>query len=75
MNIIIPKKAFNPKFYPLLREDNHRYLLLYGGAGRGENRLSGPGVLQPPATPAPGHLRGGRGGAGGAAPEKNRGAV
>ena len=32
MNIIIPKKAFNPKFYPLLREDSHRYLLLYGGA-------------------------------------------
>ena len=33
MNIIIPKKAFNSKFYPLLREDSHRYLLLYGGAG------------------------------------------
>lgn len=37
MNIIIPKKAFNPKFYPLLREDNHRYLLLYGGAGSGKS--------------------------------------
>lgn len=37
MNIIIPKKAFNPKFYPLLREDSHRYLLLYGGAGSGKS--------------------------------------
>ena len=37
MNIIIPKKAFNPKFYPLLREDGHRYLLLYGGAGSGKS--------------------------------------
>ena len=36
MNIIIPKKAFNPKFYPLLREDSHRYLLLYGGGGQRE---------------------------------------
>ena len=39
MNIIIPKKAFNPKFYPLLREDSHRYLLLYGGAGSGKASL------------------------------------
>lgn len=37
MNIIIPKRAFNPKFYPLLREDSHRYLLLYGGAGSGKS--------------------------------------
>ena len=37
MNIIIPKKAFNSKFYPLLREDSHRYLLLYGGAGSGKS--------------------------------------
>lgn len=43
MNIIIPKKAFNPKFYPLLREDSHRYLLLYGGraAGKASLRCSG----------------------------------
>ena len=43
MNIIIPKKAFNPKFYPLLREDNHRYLSCTAGraAGKASLRCSG----------------------------------
>ena len=54
MNIIIPKKAFNPKFYPLLREDNHRYLLLYGGAGSGKSVFAVQRFLYPSGkSPSP----------------------
>lgn len=35
--IHLPQEAFTPKFYPLLREEDHRYLVLYGGAGSGKS--------------------------------------
>ena len=35
--IHLPQEVFTPKFYPLLREEDHRYLVLYGGAGSGKS--------------------------------------
>lgn len=35
--IHLPRQVFTPKFYPLLREEDHRYLVLYGGAGSGKS--------------------------------------
>lgn len=37
MEVTIPKNAFNPLFYPYLRDDVHRYLVFYGGAGSGKS--------------------------------------
>ena len=37
MEVNIPKSAFNPAFYPYLRDNSHRYLLFYGGAGSGKS--------------------------------------
>ena len=37
MEVTIPKAAFNPLFYPYLQEEQHRYLVLYGGAGSGKS--------------------------------------
>lgn len=36
INININKNVFNPSFVPLL-EDNHRYLIVYGGGGSGKS--------------------------------------
>lgn len=33
----IPKEAFNSVYLPLLTDDTHRYLVLYGGAGSGKS--------------------------------------
>ena len=35
--IYLPQEVFTPKFYPLLREEDRRYLVLYGGAGSGKS--------------------------------------
>ncbi len=37
MRVYIPPRAFNPVYLPLLREDSHRYVVLYGGAGSGKS--------------------------------------
>jgi len=37
MQVNIPKKAFNPAYLPLLNDEEHRYLVLYGGAGSGKS--------------------------------------
>lgn len=37
MKVIIPQKALNPVYLPLLRDEEHRYLVLYGGAGSGKS--------------------------------------
>lgn len=37
MQINIPKNTFNEAYLPLLRDDSHRYLVLYGGAGSGKS--------------------------------------
>lgn len=37
MTVEISKKVFNPRFLPLLEDDTHRYLVLYGGAGSGKS--------------------------------------
>lgn len=37
MEVEIPKAAFNTAYLPLLREEDCRYLVLYGGAGSGKS--------------------------------------
>ncbi len=37
MNVRIPERAFNRAYRPLLRDREHRYLVLYGGAGSGKS--------------------------------------
>lgn len=37
MTVEISKKVFNPSFLPVLEENAHRYLILYGGAGSGKS--------------------------------------
>lgn len=37
MEVKISKDVFNPRFLPLLTDDDHRYLVLYGGAGSGKS--------------------------------------
>ena len=37
MTVEISKKVFNPRFLPLLEDDTHRYMVLYGGAGSGKS--------------------------------------
>ena len=37
MEVTIPNRAFNSLFLPLLRDNVHRYLILYGGAGSGKS--------------------------------------
>lgn len=37
MEVSISKEVFNPCFLPLLEDDRHRYLVLYGGAGSGKS--------------------------------------
>ena len=37
MQVNIPKKAFNAVYLPLLNDEKHRYLVLYGGAGSGKS--------------------------------------
>lgn len=37
MKVHIPPRAFNQAYLPFLRDDSHRYLVLYGGAGSGKS--------------------------------------
>lgn len=37
MQVNIPKRAFNPVYLPLLDDEEHRYIVLYGGAGSGKS--------------------------------------
>lgn len=37
MTVNIPKRAFNSVYLPLLSDEKHRYLVLYGGAGSGKS--------------------------------------
>lgn len=37
MKVNIPAKAFNSIYLPMLRDDTHRYIVLYGGAGSGKS--------------------------------------
>nr|DAV09291.1 MAG TPA: terminase large subunit [Caudoviricetes sp.] len=37
MQVNIPKRAFNAAYLPLLSDDEHRYIVLYGGAGSGKS--------------------------------------
>lgn len=37
MRVCIPRASFNPVYLPLLREEDKRYLVLYGGAGSGKS--------------------------------------
>lgn len=37
MQVNIPKRAFNAVYLPLLHDDEHRYIVLYGGAGSGKS--------------------------------------
>lgn len=37
MEINIPKRAFNEAYLPVLTDEEHRYLVLYGGAGSGKS--------------------------------------
>lgn len=40
MRVQIPKEAFCPAYFPLLREEDCRYLVLYGGAGSGKSMFA-----------------------------------
>jgi len=40
VKVMIPQKAFNAVYLPLLRDDDHRYLVLYGGAGSGKSMFA-----------------------------------
>lgn len=37
MNVQISKKVINPSFLPVLTDQEHRYIVLYGGAGSGKS--------------------------------------
>lgn len=37
MQVNIPKRAFNAAYLPLLNDEAHRYLVMYGGAGSGKS--------------------------------------
>lgn len=37
MQVNIPRRAFNPVYLPLLDDEAHRYIVLYGGAGSGKS--------------------------------------
>ena len=37
MQVNIPGRAFNPVYLPLLGDEAHRYIVLYGGAGSGKS--------------------------------------
>lgn len=37
MQVNIPKRAFNPAYLPLLDDEAHRYIVMYGGAGSGKS--------------------------------------
>ena len=37
MTVKISRKVFNPRFLPLLDDEDHRYIVLYGGAGSGKS--------------------------------------
>ena len=37
MQVNIPKRAFNTVYLPLLDDEQHRYIVLYGGAGSGKS--------------------------------------
>lgn len=45
MEVSISKEVFNPCFLPLLEDDRHRYLVLYGGAGSGKSVLRYSGIF------------------------------
>lgn len=45
MRVTIPKGAFNPVYLPLLREEESRYLVLYGGAGSGKSQFAAQRLL------------------------------
>ncbi len=45
MRVTIPKGAFNPVYLPLLREEESRYLVLYGGAGSGKSVFAAQRLL------------------------------
>ena len=40
VTVELPRQVFNEKFYPLLREEKRRYLVLYGGAGSGKSMFA-----------------------------------
>jgi len=40
VRVQIPKEAFCPAYFPLLREEDCRYLVLYGGAGSGKSMFA-----------------------------------
>ena len=50
--IHLPRQVFTPKFYPLLREEDHRYLVLYGGAGSGKSVFAAQRFFVPAPVPA-----------------------
>ena len=45
MTVEIPRAAFNPVYAPLLRDEEHRYLVLYGGAGSGKSVFAAQRLL------------------------------
>lgn len=45
MRVTIPRGAFNPVYLPLLREEESRYLVLYGGAGSGKSVFAAQRLL------------------------------
>ncbi len=45
MRVNIPKGAFNPVYLPLLGDGQHRYLVLYGGAGSGKSVFAAQRLL------------------------------
>ena len=40
MQVNIPKRAFNRVYLPVLDDEKHRYLVLYGGAGSGKSAFA-----------------------------------
>ncbi len=45
MKVVVPSTVFNKKFLPLLGDDRHRYLVLYGGAGSGKSVFAAQRLL------------------------------
>lgn len=45
MRVVIPTRAFNPVYRPLLRDREHRYIVLMGGAGSGKSFFAAQRLL------------------------------
>lgn len=45
MQVNIPKRAFNACYLPLLNDEQHRFLVLYGGAGSGKSVFAAQRLL------------------------------